>query len=129
MIGRFNFLLVSLILCYFSAASQGIFQKIFSDSGDVFAKSSVQTSDVNYVFTGGNYAVGASYPHVFLSKSNPLGDLIWFKNYDIETSNLWESICNDGSDGFALAGTTISNQSVDLHVIKTDSSGNVLWSK
>ncbi len=88
-----------------------------------------QTSDGGYIVTGNhNYFAGG----VCLIKTNSLGDTLWTKVYgadSISATGFSIQITND--TGYIIAGKTQSfgTGTWDVCLIKTDSSGDTLWTK
>lgn len=77
-------------------------------------------------FTRGNY----------LFKTNSSGNLLWSKYFDLTDSinDFYFSEIKSTSDGLVIAGTyrnwdTSSSNVYDLVIIKTDTSGNIVWKK
>ncbi len=90
-----------------------------------------QTNDGGYIIGGSTQSYGAGNMDAYLIKTTSNGALLWTKtfggtNYD-EAYSVQETI--DG--GYILNGETYSfgaGQS-DVYLVKTDSDGNLLWSK
>ncbi len=90
------------------------------------ANSMVQTSD-------GGYALAIVYPNAFgLVKVDSVGNIQWNQTYagpsDEATT---ESVIKTSDGGYALAGWTMTNStgSRGAWLVKSDSSGNVMWSQ
>ncbi|MFN5183500.1 MAG: hypothetical protein ACK5D5_10825, partial [Bacteroidota bacterium] len=137
-----NFLIVGYTLSY-GAGSNDVYlikidingnllwSKTYGGIGDDEGKDIIPTSDGNYVITGRSNSPGNQYYDAFLMKIDPLGNIIWEKNYGgslYETSRSVKE-CLDG--GYILTGQTLSYGSGggDVYLIKTDSNGNLVWSK
>lgn len=89
-----------------------------------------ETSDGSYIIGGGtNYGGGSQ--NGFLMKVNSSGDLLWTKTYGGAANDCIYSIQQSTDGGFIGVGSTYSfgAGNYDIYLIKTDSSGNLLWSK
>lgn len=95
------------------------------------AYSVVQTSDGGYALAGYTDSYGAGGYDFWLVKTNSSGGMMWNQTYggagDDEASNVIQT--SDG--GYALAGYTASLGAGidDFWLVKTDSSGNMLWNR
>ena len=90
-----------------------------------------ENDDKGYIITGHTHSYGAGDEDVYLIRTDEDGDTLWTRafggtgreegNYAIQTS--------DG--GFIVIGTAYSFGAgqADLYLVKTDSAGNLLWSK
>ncbi len=76
---------------------------------------------------GGAYLNGSD-GNGFLLRLNSLGDTLWLKDYGLLglTDNV-AAIDTIGSDGFVVFGTNYNGQDYDMRLIRTDTSGAVLW--
>ena len=83
-----------------------------------------QTSEGGYIIAGGS-------SDVKLIKTNAQGDTLWFKTFGGAFSDWGHSVQQTTDGGYIIAGVTQTNDipSYDAIVIKTDSSGNALWTK
>ncbi|HYV90573.1 MAG TPA: T9SS type A sorting domain-containing protein [Chitinophagales bacterium] len=125
------FLLISYLLGSSTAFSQNVFEVAFGDSSNDYAKCVTPLFKGGYVVCGYTDGFGAGNFDAFLAKTDLAGNLIWFKTYggtDLESSF---NVIQTSDQGFALVGTTLSGSfgSDDIFVIKTDSNGDVEWSK
>jgi hypothetical protein len=128
----------------FGAGNEDIYLLKTSSTGDIQWTASfggpaaddgnfvVQTSDGGYAITGVTSSFGGRY--IFLLKTDQNGTLTWTKVYGSSTigSNSSASSLQQTDDGgFLLAGNT-SNFGAgmdDFYLLKTDSNGNLLWTK
>ena len=99
-----------------------------------YVRSVVQTSDGGYVFAG--YTRGPPYPSLnfysWLVKTDSAGNAVWNKIFTSLGQNYVYSMVKTSDGGFALAGKgppTPSDTYYEAMLVKTDSSGNILWSK
>jgi hypothetical protein len=98
-----------------------------SDSG----LSVVQTQDNGYVISGSTVPFGSSWPDVYLIKINPSGDTLWTRTYGGSHIDGGNSVQQTTDGGYAIAGWTASFGAggLDAYLVKTDSSGDTLWTK
>ncbi|GEM_PF-1072136 len=94
----------------------------------------VQTSDSGFAISGTvKYdPVSANIDEkIFLLKTDANGNLQWFKTYGGTANEESASIIQSYEGGFLIAGYTQSfgAGSNDCYVLKTDSTGNMLWAK
>lgn len=84
-----------------------------------------QTSD------GGLAILGTvSGTNIFLLKTDPNGNALWYKNYLINGNDQAYSFQQTNDGGFIITGQTGSQQNwITTSLIKTDPNGNYLWSK
>jgi hypothetical protein len=99
-----------------------------------YVRSVVQTNDGGYVFAG--YTRGPPYPSLtfysWLVKTDSSGNPLWNKIYTSLGQNYVYSMVKTNDGGFALAGkglATSNSTSCSAMLLKTDSSGNIAWSK
>ena len=107
------------------------FETSFGGYSNEIAKSVIQLADSSFVLAGYTSSFGIGGYDIFLVKADKNGNLIWQKTFG---GNDWDFAYNielttDG--GFIICGTTYSfgYGNADGYIIKTDVSGNLLWSK
>ena len=87
----------------------------------------LQTPDGGYIALGNT---GGAPSTIYLIKTNSLGDPLWTKSYRKDSSYGGGScVIHTTDSGFVIAGTTENGTSTDVYLIKTDSIGNIIWSK
>jgi TolB-like protein len=90
-----------------------------------------QTSDGGYIIGGTADFSGSNNSDFYLIKTDASGNTLWSKTYD-DGYNIDEclSLIQTTDHGFIMAGVTYPGPgNGDMIVVKTDSSGNELWSK
>ena len=81
----------------------------------------VQTSDGGYALAGGEF---------WLAKTDALGNMQWERNYDGPERDAAQCVIQTSDGGYAIAGTTRPGSGEgDFMLVKTDSSGDMEWSK
>lgn len=90
-----------------------------------------ETSDKGYIVVGETRSFGAGYYDIYLIKTDSLGDSLWAKTYGgVDDEQGW-SVQQTADNGYIVAGYTTSSGagSKDFYLVKTDTLGNVLWTK
>ncbi|MDD5528755.1 MAG: T9SS type A sorting domain-containing protein [bacterium] len=90
------------------------------------------TTDNGYILTGGTNFYVAGKGDVWLVKTDSLGDTLWTKIFGGDScSDYGYSVQQTTDGGFIIAGTTYSFGAgkCDAYLIKTNSSGDTLWTK
>ena len=92
-----------------------------------------QTSDGGYIITGHANAVAFSVHEVFLIKTDSSGDTLWTKIFTESSNSGGNSVQQTSDGGYIITGGTdffgAGSNDVDVFLIKTDSSGDTLWTK
>jgi hypothetical protein len=98
--------------------------------GSKYLYSVQQTSDHNYIIAGTSYYPGRSYD-ALLIKSNSSGDTIWTKNHGGINTDYANFVQQTSDQGYIIAGETESFGAggKDVWLIKTNSSGDTIWTK
>ena len=90
-----------------------------------------QTSDGGYIVAGYTDGIGQSFYDVLLVKINSTGVVQWKKTYGGSSYDIAYTVQQTTDNGFIIGATTNSfgAGNWDAYLIKTDASGNLLWSK
>lgn len=85
-----------------------------------------KTTDGGYLFAGAWWEYD-----VYLIKTNASGDTLWTKVYGGINNDHPRSILQSSDGGYVIAGITNSfgAGNYDVYLLKTDSAGNLLWTK
>jgi hypothetical protein len=107
-----------------------IWTKTFGGNKDDYGYSVQQTLDGGYIITGGTDSFSASYSDVWLIKTNNSGYTLWTKTYGGISVHSGSSVKQTTDGGYIIVGETYSTaSSSDIWLIKTNSSGDTIWTK
>ena len=119
------------------ASGDTIWTKIFGGSDSNYGYSVQQTSDGGYIITGVTYSYDAGRGDVWLIKTDAIGDTIWTKTFGGSDSDYGNSVQQTSDGGYIITGYTYYYGagsgdvwlSTDVWLIKTDASGDTIWTK
>ncbi len=126
-------LLLAFLLLFFTLDGVGqiTFNKRISFSHGAILSDIKQTNDDGFAIVGNKYSQTSS--GIILIKTDEIGDTSWIQNYFIPGFYSTASDFEVLEDGYLIAGTrrtTINNyNSYDCFLIRTDTLGQVIWSK
>jgi predicted secreted protein len=112
-----------------------LWTKTFGEGSDDYSRAVLQTSDGGYIIAGYTNSFGADFYDTWLIKTDAAGDTLWTKIFGGNGSSYEEcySVQQTTDGGYIIAGKTwsLSNgaSNADVSLIKTDSSGNIIWAK
>jgi hypothetical protein len=91
----------------------------------------IQTIDGGYIISANTFSFGSAYSAIWLIKTDSIGDSIWTKIiWENNGLNSSYSVQQTQDDGYIIVGfTEISIYNWDILLVRTDSSGNILWTK
>lgn len=108
-----------------------LWTRTYGGSGTDYGYDIQATADGGYVIVGKTRSFGAGLMDVYLIKTDALGFTRWTRTFGGAQNDDGMSVCQTGDNGYILCGTTNSFGAVyaDVYLIKTDSSGNLEWSR
>lgn len=95
------------------------------------ATSVIQTSNGDFVVVGVTNSYGSGKYDIYMVRTDSSGDTIWWRAFGGTEDDEGYSVQETSDGGFIISGSTKSfgAGSYDIYLIKTNSSGNVQWSK
>ena len=116
-----------LLVASFAPAQQR-WTRTYGETSGAGASSVQQTSDGGYIVAGN--INGAVSSDVYLVKTNASGDTLWIRTYGGTGNDAGYSVQQTADGGYIVVGYTLSfSASRDVYLIKTDSSGDTIWTK
>jgi len=111
------------------AQGQDVFQKTFEGSASSIGGGAKRTSDGGFI-AAGNLSISGQMD-VFLLKTNASGEPEWSRSFGGAYDEWGSAVLETQDGGFAVLGKTWSYGagSDDYFLVKTDSLGNMLWSR
>lgn len=93
------------------------------------AKSVIQTSDGGYAIAGSTQSFGYGGWDLWLIKTDASGNAQWNKTYGSAGNEWGYQVVQTNDNGYAFVGTrwNQSRSAADLYMVKTNSSGDVVW--
>ena len=114
-----------------SLTAQITFQRTYGGADDDIGYSVQQTDDGGYILAGATRSFGAGNADAYLIKVDALGDTLWTRTLGGENDDYGGSVRQTADGGYIVAGGTQSfgAGNSDLWLIKTDASGDTLWTR
>jgi len=104
-----------------------LWARTFGGSNYDTGNSVEQTSDGGYIITG-RYQTASMESRLYLIKTDSYGDAVWSETIEINDYAAGESVHETTDGGFIMTGLTMcSATSHDVLLVKTDVSGDTLW--
>jgi len=123
------FTLAPMLLCSPAVVfSQQTWERDYGGAGTEEGFSVQQTSDGGYIVSGRTCSFATN--QVYLVKTNASGDTLWTRNYGGTEDELGYSVQQTSDGGYIIAGGTDSfGNGFQVYLIKTNASGDTLWTK
>jgi uncharacterized repeat protein (TIGR02543 family) len=108
-----------------------LWTKTFGETNDDLANAVRQTTDGGYIVAGYTTSFGTIGGDAFLIKTDASGNTLWTKTFGGTNGDLAQAVQQTTDGGYIVAGFTKSfgAGNWDAYLIKTDASGNTLWTK
>ncbi|GEM_PF-1869571 len=125
------FLILFIPLNIIGVSPDTIWTKYYGGNQDEEGYDVIQTTDRGYLIAGYTRSFGVGGADVYLIKTDSLGDTIWTKTYGGINDDFGRSVKETFDGGYIIGGYTYSFgvPGSDVYLLKTDSLGNVLWTK
>ena len=124
--GSYDFYLVKT-----NAAGDTVWTRTYGGTNEDLGYSVRLTLDSGYVMVGYTASFGAGNQDVYLVKTNTFGDTTWTRTYGGIGNDVGYSAQQTSDGGYIIAGYTASYGAGngDVYLIKTNSSGDTLWTR
>ena len=105
--------------------------RVYGGSNADGAYSLQQTTDGGFIIGAHVNSFGAGQHDVYLIKINNNGDTLWTKTFGGSGEDRFRELHQTADGGYILVSETLSfgAGNSDVYLIKTDSTGNLLWTK
>ncbi len=90
-----------------------------------------QCSDGGFIIAGSNQDFGTGSYYVFLMRTNPIGQISWFKLFKDVYNDQGYSVTQTTDSGFIVVGSSFNSSTFNsnIYIIRTDNNGDSLWTK
>ena len=108
-----------------------LWTKTYGGADNEYGNSVQQTADEGYIIMASTLSFGTGNSDFYLIKTDADGDTLWSKTFGGTANDFGISIQQTMDGGYILVGSTYSFGMglSDVYLIKTDSTGNTLWTK
>lgn len=109
-----------------------LWTKKFDGGGDDRSRSVEQTNDGGFIIAGYSNGLGPWGYDLYLIKTDGNGNVLWSKSFGGTNDEEDFSVKQTSDGGYIIAGYSSSfnvNNNSDAYLIKTDSTGNMLWTR
>jgi len=111
------------------SAGDTLWTRTYGEGYDEAGSSVQQTNDGGYIVAGEISLPGVADIDIYLIKTDSTGHALWIKTYGGDRSERGWSVQQTKDGGYIIAGesTSYGGDDMDAYVIKTDASGDTLW--
>jgi hypothetical protein len=107
-----------------------IWSKSYGGTGDDKATDVIQNTNMQFVVTGSTNSFGAGNLDVYLLATDCTGNFLWSNSFGGPSEDFGNSIASTSDSGYFITGSTKSfGTNTDAYLIKTDNTGNKIWTK
>jgi len=123
--------LTDVYLVKIDSSGDTLWTRTYGGRASDWGYSAQQTSDGGYIIAGRTESFGAGLSGVYLVKTDSSGDTLWTRTYGGSDYDVGYSVRQTPEGGYIIAGVTHSfgAGSGDVYLLKTDSSGDTLWTR
>ncbi len=123
-------LILSLFAGISSAQPDTLWTRTYGGTNNDYGRSILQTNDGGFVSTGCTASFGAGNYDIFLIKTDSSGNQQWMQTFGGSSNDYGYCVQQTNDNGFIIAGyTSLYPYSYQVYLVKTDSSGNQMWSQ
>ncbi|MDD2890617.1 MAG: T9SS type A sorting domain-containing protein, partial [bacterium] len=121
----------NIYLIKINSSGDTLWTKTFGGTDGDCGHSVQQTQDGGFIILGRTSSFGAGNNDVYLIRTDSSGDTLWTKTFGGTDSDVGWSVRQTEDCGFIIAGETNSFGAgvSDVYLIRTDFSGDTLWTK
>ena len=114
-----------------NSSGDTLWTRTYGGAGDEQGMSVQQTSDGGYIVVGYTWSFGAGPSDFYLIKTSSSGDTLWTRAFGGTHYEFGFSVQQTSDGGYIVAGQTYSFGAgpSDVYLIKTNSSGDTLWTR
>jgi len=118
-----------IVMLTIDSSGQELSNSIIGGSEHDFGYGILNAEDDTYYISGSSQTFSNGKFDMFLAQTDNSGNIIWQNNFGGQNYEYCVSMCYGSIDELYLVGTSKSySSSADIYVVKTDLSGNEIWS-
>ncbi|MBK7377894.1 MAG: PQQ-like beta-propeller repeat protein [Ignavibacteriales bacterium] len=107
-----------------------LWSRTYGGNGDEYGYSIKKTEDYGFIIAGTTNSFGAGQFDFYVIRTDSLGDTLWTRTFGGVNDDYGWSVDKTSDGGFVIAGEKDGWPiDADIWIIKTDSSGNIVWEK
>jgi hypothetical protein len=112
------------------SSGNALWETTYGGIYDDYGRSIDKSADGGYILGGYTYSFGPNID-VYLARIDSLGNTVWETTFGGAGDDRGHSLALTSDGGIAVAGLSSSSGSgsIDAYLVKTDSTGNVLWER
>jgi hypothetical protein len=96
-----------------------------------YATGLLVTEDRGFIFTGRSQTYGGAFGHLWLVKTDSLGDTLWVRAYGGSEYDYGQTVCPTSDGGYIIVGSSenFGAGDYDIWLVKTDVNGDTAWTR